>query len=177
MIDDIQSQMEDLRYQCELRGIKVHHKFSAEKLASLINEHDNVSAATSQAIDSGRELTPAEKLEKLRKDSMRLRRVMVTCNDPAKVAYRGEIFQAANSGMAIVRKFVPFGNTNGWFVPQILINVIEEKQFRRTNTNERDARSGGLVKAYNVTYLDDLTPQEFEMLKQQQEQRKLQGLL
>ena len=170
--DEPVTRLEDLQNQCKLRGIKFHHKNTEDTLLELLraaNEKENPVVAKKKS-----EMTAVEKRQAMRNKCLKLKRVMITCNDPMKIKYRGEIFQAANASVAAIRKFCPFGNTNGWYMPQILLNVIDEKQFRRANTDERDPMSGGLTKAYNITYLDDLTPEEFGALRHQQALRKAQ---
>ena len=157
--------LEALRSQCKLLGIKYHHKHSAEKLAEMINEHHeklNPKPKTSSKMTEGQ--IRAQK----RKEALLLKRVMITCNDPMKIKYPGEIFQAANEIVGTVKKYCPFGNTNGWYMPKFLLNSIEERVFRRQNTDEHDPMSGGLAKAYNIVYLGDLSAKELEDLKQQQ---------
>ena len=167
-----ETRLEDLRNQCTLRGIKFHHRNNEEKLLELIAQQD--AKDNPVPTKSPGNMTSLEKLHAMRRKCLRLRRVMITCNDPMKLKYKGEIFQAANANVAAIRKYCPFGNTNGWYMPQLLLNVAEEKQFRRPNSDERNALSGGMAKMYNITYLDDLTVEQFNELKHQQELRKAQ---
>lgn len=160
--------IEALRNQCDLLGITYHHKNKEQTLIELIQAHHDKMKVAEEKVPA----TEVEILNAARKEALRLHRVMVTCNDPMKINYPGEVFQAGNANIATIKKYCPFGNTNGWHMPKILLNSIEDKEFRRPNKDQRDARSGGMAKAYTVTYLDNLKPEEFEQLKQIQEMRR-----
>lgn len=159
--------LEGLRAQLDARGIKYHHKAKAETLQDLLKAAHEKEAPTPESnINVGDD--ERVRLQALRSKALLMRRVMVTCNDPMKLKWCGEIFQGGNSAIGVVKKYVPFGNPNGWFVPEILLTVIKEKQFRRQNTKENDPMSGGLAPTYTVTYLDELSPKELADLKHRQ---------
>lgn len=176
---DLELHIEALKSQLDLRGIKYHHKAGLEKLKSLLEEADaeDLDADNAEVGQSPRAKHNADLAmqEEMRKKCLRLRRIMVTCNDPLKIKWRGEIIQGGNSVLGNVRKYIPFGNPNGWYVPEILITVMKEKVFRRENIKENDPMSGGLAPTYSITYLDDLTPQQLADLKHQQSLRNAGG--
>jgi len=66
----------------------------------------------------------------------------------------------------MVKKFVPFNNEEGWHVPQIILNQIENGQMQKfrtvTRANGEKVLEPYLTKKFNVRILDPLTPEELK---------------
>lgn len=101
-------------------------------------------------------------------DLLRLLRVNVTCLDPMKKEYKGEIFTVGNDVIGSVKKYVPFNTTDGWHVPAIIVQQLRDKEcqiFQSVkNDKGQEIRTGKTIKAYIVQELPPLTPEELAEL-------------
>lgn len=108
--------------------------------------------------------------DKRTKDATKLVRCMITCNNKNKTSYKGEIFTARNAVVDEIKKFVPFGRPT--HVPQILLNVIKEKQYQTfvesTLPNGMKVNKPHLINEYNIQILDPITKDELEAIKRKQ---------
>ena len=97
------------------------------------------------------------------KKAMRLVRCQISCNNPNKTSYQGEIFSARN-------KFIPFNVPT--HIPTILLNMIKEKKLQTFVTeklpNGMQTKRSKLVPEYNIQVLAPLTPEEFNAIRQKQ---------
>lgn len=104
------------------------------------------------------------------KHAMKLIRCIITCNNPNKSSFQGEIFSARNAKVPEVKKFIPFGTIT--HIPNILLNVIKEKQcqmFRKEKLpNGNMITRPFLVPEYNIQILDPISSEEFEAIKRRQ---------
>ena len=113
----------------------------------------------------------AEKEEHdVQKRAMKLVRCIITCNNPNKRSYTGEIFCVRNKAISMVKKMVPFNVPT--HVPQILLNMIREKQLQHFTAkrlpNGIESKDVKLVPEYNIEILPPLTSEEFNAIKQKQ---------
>ena len=108
--------------------------------------------------------------DKRTKDATKLVRCIITCNNKNKISYKGEIFAARNAVVEEIKKFIPFGRST--HVPQILLNVIKEKQYQtfveETLPNGMKVNKPHLINEYNIQILDPITKDELEAIKQKQ---------
>ena len=105
----------------------------------------------------------------IRKEALKLTRCIITCNNPNKVSYQGEIFCARNKIVDAVKKFIPFGVKT--HVPQILLNMIKEKKlqmFKKEKVNGNMITRTYLIPEYNIQELPPISPEEFESIKRKQ---------
>lgn len=104
------------------------------------------------------------------KEATKLVRIRLSSNNPYKRALKGEIFTARNAVIEEIKKFVPFNVPT--HVPQILLNVIKEKQYQsfysEKNTQGMTNSKSRLLPEYNVEILPNLTAEEFNAIKQKQ---------
>jgi hypothetical protein len=104
------------------------------------------------------------------KEALKLVRCQISCNNKNKTSYSGEIFSARNAVIDEVKKFIPFNVPT--HVPQILLNMIKEKQvqmFKKEKlANGAVVTRSYLAPEYNIQILPPLTPAEFEAIKQKQ---------
>lgn len=173
--EEIAQQTEVYFEKAKKLGLKPHHKAKLEKLVEMVTakmaeDSEEKTETKSAKKDSGLE-TPQERRERLRRKANKLVRVRVTCMNPNKKEWSGEILTASNSVIGTVRKFIPFGQET--YVPQILLNMMEERQFQFFET-KRDKRTGQqtrkprLVKEFGIEKLKGLTKKELEELAKQQ---------
>lgn len=167
-----------LKARADLLGLKYHPSISVEKL------REKVAAAV--AADTPPEPEPvvvepaaesaAERRGRKRKEANELVRVRVTCMNPAKAEWEGEIFTAGNSTVGSFSKFIPFNADEGWHVPRIILNQIQQRQCQ-IFVSVRDARGnttrkGKLIKEFAVEVMPQLTPKELADLAQRQAMAK-----
>ena len=104
------------------------------------------------------------------KKAMKLVRCQISCNNPNKTSYQGEIFSARNKFIPEVKKFIPFNVPT--HVPMILLNMIKEKQLQTFVTeklpNGMQTKRSKLVPEYSITVLPPLTSEEFNAIRQKQ---------
>lgn len=96
-------------------------------------------------------------------------RVQVTCNDPMKAAWQGEIIEVSNNLISRKKEFVPFNVP--WHVNRFILNALEEKTFTQhytVKTPKGMVNRHRLAKAYNVTPLPALTKEEIQAIARKQ---------
>jgi hypothetical protein len=113
---------------------------------------------------------------KLKKEALKLVRVVVSSRDPKKKNITGEIIAVGNDYIGMVRKYVPFDNQEGWHVPEIIVKHLENAKcqiFYNVRSKNRGAFDGSVrkakeIKAYTVERLKPLTKKELEDLAKEQ---------
>ena len=177
-------ELTELKKRADLMGIEYHPKISVEKLRARIKaqledeayvdvpDDDEVIAATS----AKRELkfkpeTQAEIADRLRKEAQRLVRVRITCMNPNKKDWDGEIFTVSNSVVGTLRKYVPFNAEDGWHIPSMMLDFLRDKQFVQhyvEKKNGQEINRHKLVKEFAIEVLEPLTQEELKELAQRQ---------
>lgn len=116
--------------------------------------------------------TIAQKRLRLKRHANELIRIRVTCMNPAKKEWEGEIFSAGNNLVGTLRKYVPFGADDGWHVPRIMYNMIRDRmaQIFVTVLDEKKnkVRKGKLIREFAIDVLDPLSPDELSELAARQ---------
>lgn len=114
--------------------------------------------------------TPTQRKMRLKKHASELIRINVTCMNPNKKEWEGEIIGAGNNTVGSLTKFIPFGKD--WHVPRIIYNVIRDRmcQVFVTNTDSKGnkVRQGKLIKEFAIDVLDPLTSEELHDLAERQ---------
>ena len=169
---------DEIRQELADNGVTLHHKTGTKKLASTLadvrtkeykedpKKSDLTGPSEAAKAAKAKHLAAMQTPEKL---AMKLTRVVVTPNDPTMVNYPGLIFSVGASGLnngRMVKKFVPFNNEEGWHVPQILLNQIENGQMQKfktvTRPNGEKVLEPYVTKKFNVRILDPLTREELQ---------------
>lgn len=141
-----------------------------DALATVIKDTPLVTAAA-------RALTPQEKVnaarDAARKEALRLVRINVTCMNPLKKEWPGEIITVGNNLIGTVSKMVPFDTVDGWHVPNIIYLMLKERQFQQFSAKkvpkgQPSSRVTKLVREFSIEVLDPLTEAELAALKQRQ---------
>ena len=163
-----------LKERAELMGVKFHPSISLEKLREKVN------AAISDVQKDPEAEAPKKnsRLEAQRKAS-ELVRIRVTCMNPAKKEWEGEIFTVGNSTVGTFKKYVPFNADEGWHVPWIIYEQLKERECQVfvTKRDERGntTRTGKLIKEFAIEVLPNLTEEELKDLAQRQAMAKSVG--
>ena len=184
MAEETQSEIEQLRQQAKDLGIKHHPKLGVKKLSVLVAEADGKPAAVpaaapepaapakpkKKATVSAAELNIARRAQNIR-EAKQLVRIRLTCMDPNKKDWDGEIFTVQNKKVGTLRKYIPFNAENGYHVPRMMLNMLKNKQcqvFRTVTRNGVKVRQGNLVPAFAIQELDNLTKEELKQIATRQ---------
>lgn len=164
-----------LKARADLIGVKYHPSISLDKLREKVNaamEGDKAAAPAPVA----EEETDGQRRSRKKREANELVRIRLTCMNPAKKEWEGEIFTAGNSLVGSFTKFVPFNNEEGWHVPRILLNQIQQRQCQIfvSVRDERgnQTRKGKLIKEFAVEVLPNLTAEELAELARRQAMAK-----
>lgn len=161
--DVANAEFQALKDKADLLGIKYHPNISEEKLRERIAEFEaGQDTDTVSVTDTEAEYTAEE-------DPTALVRVRVTCMNPNKRKYTGDMITVGNSKIGTLRKFVPFGHE--WHIPRIMLNVMKDKEFRQSRTVKEGGKErviNEFVKEYAIEVLPALTADELKELAQRQ---------
>jgi len=174
----VQDEMTTLKARAQLLGIGFHPSIGLEKL------REKVAAAvadTAPPVDTPpASLAPeaivpeteSQKRVRMKQDALRLIRIRVTCMNPAKSEWEGEIFTIGNSVIGSVKKYVPFNTDEGWHVPYIMYEQLRERQCQVfttvTDSRGNKVRRGKLIREFAIEVLPQLTAVELADLAQRQ---------
>lgn len=167
----LESEIDALKARADVLGVKYHPSIGVDKLKEKIEEamadSDNDTPSTEAAAPAVSETDE----QRLRREATRLVQVRVTCMNPNKKEWEGEIFCVGNSIVGTLKKFVPFGVE--WHVPAMMLEMIQNRkcQVFQTVTNKntgKKERKGKLIKEFAVEVLPDMTEQELKDLAQRQ---------
>lgn len=167
MTEEVQvDELESLKERAKTLGIKFHPSIGVdslrEKVNAAIEDKDSVVAEEPK-------LSQAAKVKALKAKCAELVRVRITCMNPAKKEWNGEIFTAGNSVVGTYRKMVPFEVE--WHVPRIILNMIENRRyqsFTKIRTPRGEVPKTKLVKEFAVERLQPLSEKELKELAQRQ---------
>jgi len=130
---------------------------------------------TKEQVEKAAALNPADSRSAAIRAAAKLVRLRITCMNPAKKAWTGEVLTVSNSVAGTFKKFVQFETEEGWCVPSFIHKFMEERKFissRTVKRNGREVRLTSLVKEYAIEVLPPLTKQELHKLAQRQAMAK-----
>ena len=184
---DDQELLEELKEKADSLGITYHPSIGAsrlqEKIDAFLLEQDAaapkpepepepepepvVAAAPAPAPQE----TEAQRIKRLKKEATKLVRVRITCMNPYKSEWDGEIFTVSNRIVPTQKRFVPYNVE--WHVPQIMLEMIEARMCqvfitKRDPRTGNQTRKGQLVKEFAVEVLPPLSPAQIKDLAQRQ---------
>ena len=194
--DDLpqESELESLQGRAKLMGIKHHPNMGVDKLRKLVTaklegealdsdededeDEEELEAADPVPATKGRGETPRQKKDRmdqsraiLIKKSKALVRIRLTCMNPAKTDWHGEIYTVQNRSVGTLRKFIPFNAENGWHVPQMMLDFLKDKKcqvFHTVTRNGIKVRQGKLVPEFAIEVLPPLTQKELDQIATRQ---------
>lgn len=113
--------------------------------------------------------TESAKRKAVRDKALKLVRIRITCLDPAKKGFPGEIFTVGNKYIGTVRKWVPYGDAGqvGWHVPYCIYKMLKDKKFvmkEQKSVNGKLIFTQKEVPAYALELLPMLTEKELKEL-------------
>jgi hypothetical protein len=185
------SELDSLKAKADKMGVKYHPSISADKLREKITAKlngtpevpdapaEDAAAAPAAVVQAEAPAVETENQRKLRKkrEASELVRIRVTCMNPNKKDWDGEIFTAANSTVGTFKKYVPFNADEGWHVPRIIYNMIVQRQCQVFVTKKRgpngiSSKEGKMIREFAVEVLPMLTEEELHDLAQRQAMAK-----
>jgi hypothetical protein len=112
--------------------------------------------------------TVGQKRKRLKDDAMALVRVRITCMNPAKKEWDGEILTVGNNLVGTITKFIPFNADEGWHITQIMLNMLRERQCQifveGKDSKGNKTRRSKIIREFAVEVLDRLTDDELAAL-------------
>lgn len=176
-LEPVVDELAALKARADQLGISYHPSIGLEKLREKVNATITSQEAPTADPEPVVEETAAVESEaerrlRKRREANELVRIRVTCMNPAKNEWEGEIFTAGNSVVGSFSKFVPFNADEGWHVPRIILNQIQQRQCQIFTTVKdsrgNSTRKGKLIKEFAVEILDPLTAEELAELARRQ---------
>jgi hypothetical protein len=191
MSDEIkQDELTLLKARAKQMGIKHHPKIGLAKLKAKVaagindkpqpDDQEEGAAPSKVGIKPKGNALPVESKmqmnQRLRKEAGVQIRVQITCMNTNKKEWGGEVFTVSNSVVGTFKKYVPFNNPEGWHVPKIILNMIQERQCQIFST-VKDARGnkirkGKLINEFSIDVMDSLTKEQLDDLAIRQAQGK-----
>ena len=177
----VQDELEALKARANLLGVKFHPSISLEKLREKVNAavtSDGATASEEEAKEPAepKQETIGEKRKRLKAEALKLVRIRLTCLNPAKKEWEGEIITAGNAGVGTYKKYVPFNADEGWHVPNIIYQVLKNREcqvfYTVTGPRGNKFRKGKLIKEFAIEVLPPLSEDELKDLAQRQAMAK-----
>lgn len=178
------------------QGLEFHKNITTEKLAEKLGVDlpavEHAPEQTAQAIDALNAVTNGDaapapqstskppklrslhEVERMKNRYLthRRRRVIVTCLNPKKAKWRGEVIDVSNGFNGGIKMFVPFNNEKGWYVPEFILDILRNRKFvafQDTKTaNGTPTSKAYLAQEFSITELPELTQQQIDDLRQAQ---------
>ena len=174
-----QDELSTLKARADMLGVSYHPSIGVEKLkekiaAKLADQPLEEDKPVEKASASGE--TENQKRARLKREAAELVRIRVTCMNPAKAEWEGEIITAGNSAVGSFTKFIPFNADEGWHVPRIIYQQLVDRQCQVfttiTDARGNKTRRGKLIKEFAIEVLPPLTKEELQELAQRQAMAK-----
>lgn len=175
-----QDELSTLKARADLLGISYHPSIGVEKLREklAVALEDNEPKSEGTGIGARAESADQKRL-RLLQEATKLVRIRVTCMNPAKKEWEGEIITVGNNIVGTLKKYIPFNADEGWHVPNMMYEVLKERMcqvFVSTKTkNGVTIRQGKMIKEFAIEVLPPLTEEELKDLAQRQAMAKSVG--
>lgn len=173
----VQDELTTLKARADQMGISYHPSIGVDKLrekikAALESDGPVEQEEQADAPKAKADETVAQKRARMKREAEKLVRIRVTCMNPAKREWEGEIFTAGNSLVGTQKKYVPFNADDGWHVPHIIYKQIKQRKCQvfvsRRTKDGQTVREGKLINEFAVEVLPPLTPGELKELARRQ---------
>ena len=180
---EVPDELAALKQRADLLGISYHPSIGLEKLREKVNtavtsqdpEPEATSTEPNVPVQEAKESEAAKRL-RLRNEAAALVRIRITCMNPNKREWEGEIITAGNNAVGTFKKYIPFNNDEGWHVPTIIYKQLldRECQVFTTVTDDRGnkVRRGKMIKEFAIEVLPQLTEKELAELARRQAMAK-----
>jgi hypothetical protein len=182
MTDETTRDLENLlslKAQADELGITYHPSIGAVKLQEKITDwHAHTDVTVNQnPSEAALDDVPATSVttttlttlrSRKKKEQTALRRIRLTCMNPMKSAWKGELITVGNSVTGSITKYVPYNEV--WHVPQIMLNVIKDRmcQIFPDKKSGVVVAGGKIIPEFAIEELAPLTEVELKDLAQRQ---------
>lgn len=174
----VQDELATLKARADLLGITYHPSIGLDKLREKVantvsgGPAETPDPAVSDPVPTTEGESEGQRRARLRREANALVRLRVTCMNPAKKDWEGEVFTAGNSLVGTVKKYVPFNADEGWHVPNVIYQMLKDRQCQVFTTVKSargvDVRKGKLIKEFAIEVLEPLSKEELAELAQRQ---------
>lgn len=186
--DETPDELTLLKDRATMLGIKYHPSIGLDKLKAKVAA--KMSGDTVEETDEPTEEIPTAapsknvvklklkneekhaRNQRLKRNAEKLVRVRITCMNPNKKDWSGEIITVSNRAIGTIKKFVQFDAEDGYHIPNaIYLQLIDRKcQVFVTGRDGRGnkVRKSKMIKEYGIEVMDQLTPEEIEDLAKRQ---------
>lgn len=159
-----------LKKRADQIGVSYSPNIGLDKLRERVEAKLNGDTVEEEAVPEKKaNETKLQRRNRIKKEALKLVRIRITCMNPAKRDYQGEILTVANNVIQD-RRFVPFDTP--WHVPQIMYNMIKERKYqifvKKKSPQGIEYKEGRLVPEFAIEVLPPLTKKELEKLAQRQ---------
>lgn len=176
--EEIQDELSALKTRADLMGLAYHPSIGLEKLRvkvenALSNTADQVEDVIESPVATRPNVeTPDQFRGRKLKEASELVRIRLSCMNPDKKDWQGEIITTGNAVVGTFAKYVPFNAEDGWHVPRIIYEQLLERKCQ-IFVSMRDAkgnttRKGKLIREFAIEILTPLTIEELKDLAQRQ---------
>lgn len=171
----IMDEAAQLKQRLDLMGVKYHHRASVDTLRKHLQEALNPTEEEEEDIAMPRAPKALSRKE-ARLHATALIRCQITCMNPHKRDWQGEIFTAGNGVIGTVKKFIPYNceAANSFHIPRILISAMRDRKYLQTRsikTTSGAHQETFYVPEFVVVELPPLSPAELDKLAADQRQR------
>ena len=168
-----------LKARADLLGISYHPSIGLAKLKEKIAQDLEPEAPVQEVKEEAAAPTvetEGQRRQRLKKDASALIRIRITCLNPAKKEWEGEIITAGNSTVGTFKKFIPFNAPEGWHVPRILYNQLVQRECQifmtARDSQGRATRKGRVIKEFAVEVLPALAQDDLDEMARRQAMAK-----
>lgn len=166
-----QDELTTLKARADMLGVPYHPSISVAKLREKVNAAMQGEAPKVEAVAPAEE-TIGQKRRRMKEEMLALVRIRLTCMNPAKKEWPGEILTVGNALIGSVKRYVPFNaQENGWHVEKILLQLLKDRKcqiFQTVKENGREVRQGRLIPEFAIEELPPLTKKELDELARRQ---------
>lgn len=170
-IEDTEDELEALKRQADLLGVQYAKNIGVDALRKRVAQALEADPEDAPKVTAAKPSEPTR--AQLRAEAAKKIRVRISCHDPMKKEYQGEIFTVMNSVVGVFKEFVQFDHP--WHVSNIILQQIREKKYQQFYTTKdsrgNKVRKGKLVNAYSVEVLPPLSKEELAALAADQKAR------
>jgi len=182
--------IEELKAKADELGVKYHHMAGEAKIQAAIDAHlaENAQADLADGYDhpvnknmidpeTGKivPMTSEQYRNKYRPDHKkslnRLVRCRITCMNPTKREWEGEIISVGSAKNGTYKKYIPFDGRE-YHIPKVIFDELKSRQctvfHTVTDARNQKVRKGRLIDEFAIEVLPSLTPRELDQLRKEQ---------
>ena len=174
---DAVSELAQLKLQAQRMGIPFSPNIGLDTLRERIR--GALTAPTEAPVKESKAVMTANQIRQQHlAEATKLVRVRITCHNPMKKEWRGEVFTFANSVVGSIKKFVPYnteGDEVGYHIPHCIYQLMKDKKYQSFVTkklaNGDPVRVPKLTQEFSLEVLPQLTQEELNKLAADQRAR------